>query len=151
MPCRWRWKKEWPRRRRLRKAAGSNGSFPRALRTGRSLFCLSLARIIMLAGQIEWILLITGLATAGALGLFLAPVPMTKMLFGQAPPDALSLLVVRHFALLVCLVGALLVSAADHAEIRVPTLMVAIVEKAAFALAMFISPFRRRPPILLMA
>src|SRR5579859_1169852 len=84
-------------------------------------------RTMMLASQIEWILLITGLATAGALVLFLAPVPMMKMLFGQAPSDALSLLIARHWGLLVCLVGGLLTYAAYHAEIRVPTLTVAIV------------------------
>ena len=104
----------------------------------------------MLAAQIEMILLITGLATAGALVLFLAPVPMMKMLFGQAPSDALSLLIARHWGLLVCLVGALLIYAAYHAEIRVPTLIVAIVEKTAFALGMFVSPFRGRPTVLVM-
>ena len=105
----------------------------------------------MLAAKIEWILLITGLATAGALVLFLAPVTMMTMLFGQAPADALSLIIARHWGLLVCLVGALLVYAAYHAEIRVPTMVVAIVEKAAFALGIFISPFRRRTPVLVMA
>ena len=105
----------------------------------------------MLAAQIELILLITGLATAGALVLFLAPVTMMKMLFGQTPDDALSLLIARHWGLLVCLVGALLIYAAYHAEIRVPTLIVAIVEKAAFALGMLISPFRRRRVVLVMA
>src|SRR6266478_1280956 len=98
----------------------------------------------MLAAPIELTLLITGLATASALGLFLAPVAMMKMLFGQASSDALSLLIARHWGLLVCLVGALLTYAAYHAEIRVPTLIVAIVEKAAFALGIFVSPFRRR-------
>ena len=105
----------------------------------------------MLAARIELILVLTGLATAGALVLFLAPATMVKMLFGQAPSDALSLVFVRHWGLLVCLVGALLMYAAYHAEVRVPTLIVAIVEKAAFALGMFISPFRRRPPVLVMA
>ena len=105
----------------------------------------------MLAAHIEWILLITGFATAGALVLTLAPVTMLKMLFGQAPSDALSLLIARHWGLLVCLVGALLVYAASHAESRVPTLIVAIVEKVAFALGMFLSPFRRRPAVLVMA
>jgi hypothetical protein len=105
----------------------------------------------MLAAQIELILLITGLATAGALVLFLAPVTMMKMLFGQAPSDALSLLIARHWGLLICLVGALLIYAAYHAEIRVPTLIVASAEKAAFAFGMFISPFRQRPTVLVMA
>src|ERR1700731_3825273 len=101
----------------------------------------------MLDAQIVPILLITGLATAGALVLFLAPVTMMKMLFGQAPSDALSLIIARHWGLLVSLVGALLIYAAYHAEVRVPTLMVAITEKAAFALGMFLSPFRRRPAV----
>lgn len=105
----------------------------------------------MLSAQIELILWITGLATAGALVLFLAPVTMMKLLFGQAPSDARSLLIVRHWGLLICLVGALLIYAAYHVEVRVPTLMVAIVEKAVFALGVFISPFRRRRAVLVMA
>jgi hypothetical protein len=105
----------------------------------------------MLAGQIDLILLLTGLATSGAVVLFLAPAAMMKMLFGQAPADTLSLLIGRHWGLLVCLVGALLVFAAYHGETRVPTLIVAVVEKAAFALGVFISPFRRRPAVLGMA
>jgi hypothetical protein len=105
----------------------------------------------MLAAHIEVILLLTGLATAGALVLFLAPVTMLKLLFGQAPSDALSLLLARQWGLLVCLVGALLMYAAYHAEVRVPTLIVAIVEKVAFALGVSISPFHRRPTVLVMA
>jgi hypothetical protein len=105
----------------------------------------------MLAAQIELILLITGLATAGALVMFLAPVTSMRMLYGQSPSDALGLVIARHWGLLVCLVGALLIYAAYHAEIRVPTLIVAIAEKAAFSLGMFSSPFHRRPTVLVMA
>ena len=105
----------------------------------------------MLAAHIEWVLLLTGLATTGALVLCLAPGTMMKMIFGQAPSDALSLLIVRHWGLLVGLVGVLLIYAAHHPEMRVPTLTVAIVEKAAFALGVFISPFRCRPVVVGMA
>jgi hypothetical protein len=105
----------------------------------------------MIAAHIELILLLTGLATAGALVLFLAPGTMLKLLFGQAPADALGLLLARHWGLLVGLVGALLIYAAPHAEVRVPTLIVAIGEKAAFALGVLTSPFRRRPTALVMA
>ena len=105
----------------------------------------------MPATQIDLILVLTGLATASALVLFLAPVTMMRMLFGQAPSDALSILIVRHWGLLVGLVGTLLIYAAYHAEIRVPTLIVAIVEKAAFALDVFLSPFYRRPTVFVMA
>jgi len=105
----------------------------------------------MLAPQIELILLLTGLATTAALVLFLAPVTAMKMLFGQAPSDLLSILIARHWGLLVGLVGVLLVYAAYHAEIRVPTLIVAIVEKVVFAVGAFLSPFRRRPMVLVAA
>jgi hypothetical protein len=56
----------------------------------------------------ELMLLITGLVTAGVLVVFVAPVRAMKMLFGQAPSDALSLLIARHWGLLVFLVGACL-------------------------------------------
>jgi hypothetical protein len=72
-------------------------------------------------------------------------------MLGQAYSDALSLLIVRHWGLLVGLVGTLLIYAAYHPEIRVPTLIVAIVEKAAFALGVFLSPFHRRPTVFVMA
>ena len=65
----------------------------------------------MIAAHIELILLLTGLATAGALVLFLAPCSMLKLLFGRAPADALDLLLARHWGLLVGLVGALLILA----------------------------------------
>jgi hypothetical protein len=105
----------------------------------------------MLAAQIDLILLITGLATAGVLVVSLAPVPVMKVLFGQAPSDALSLFIARHWGLLVSLVGGLLIYAAYHAEVRVPTLIVAMVEKAALVLGLLISPFRQRPTVLTMA
>src|SRR5262245_38445086 len=105
----------------------------------------------MLAAHIELILLITGLATAGILVVFVAPVPVMTVLFGQAPSDALSLFIVRHWGLLVFLVGALLIYAAYHPEVRVPTLIVAIVEKVALVLGLLISPFRRRPTVLAVA
>ena len=105
----------------------------------------------MLAAHVELILLLTGLATAGALALFLAPVTTMKVLFGQAPGDPLNVSIARHWALLIFLVGGLLVYAAFHPEIRVPTLVLAIVEKAAFALGMLTSPLRRRAAVLCMA
>jgi hypothetical protein len=105
----------------------------------------------LLAAQIELILTITGLATAGALVLVVAPVPMMKMLFGQAPADSLGLNIARHWALLIFLVGVLIVYAAYHDEIRRPTLIVAVVEKAAFVAGILISPLRRRKAVMVMA
>ena len=105
----------------------------------------------MLAAHIELILSVTGLATASVLVVFLAPVPVMKVLFGQSPSDTLSLLIVRHWGLLICLVGALIIYAAYHAEVRVPTLIIAIAEKVVLVLGLLISPFRQRPTVLAMA
>jgi hypothetical protein len=120
------------------------------MRGARLFIICNLTRTTMLAAHIELILLITGLVTAGVLVVFLAPATMMKMLFGQAPSDAASLFIVCHWGLVVCLVGALLVYAAYHPEVRVPTLIVAIVEKAAIALGLLISPLRSRPALLAM-
>ncbi|HVS37135.1 MAG TPA: hypothetical protein VMS17_16355 [Gemmataceae bacterium] len=105
----------------------------------------------MLAAHAELILLITGLATAGALALVVAPAPLMKRVFGQAPADPLGVSIARHWALLIFLVGALVVYAAYRPEVRVPTLIVAVVEKAAFVVLMLTSPLRRRPAVMVMA
>jgi hypothetical protein len=105
----------------------------------------------MPAAHIDLILLITGLATAGVLVVFLAPATMIKMLFGQPLPGVLSLLIARHWGLLVALVGALLIYAAYHAEVRVPAMLMAIAEKVPFVLSLLMSPFRGRPAVLAMA
>jgi hypothetical protein len=102
----------------------------------------------MVAAHIEAILLITGLATAGAFAMVLFPVPAMKLVFGQAPSDALSLLIARHWGLLICLVGALVAYAAYHDEVRVPALIIAISEKAALVLGLLKSPIRLRPTVL---
>jgi hypothetical protein len=97
----------------------------------------------MLVSHIELILLLTGLATSGALVMCLAPTLALKTLFGKASSDAVSLLIARHWGLLIFLVGALLIYAAYHAEIRVSALVLASAEKTAFALGVFASPLRR--------
>lgn len=105
----------------------------------------------MLAAHIQLILLITGIITAGLLVVFVAPAPVMKLLFGQAPSDSLSHFVARHWGLLVCLVGALLIYAAYHPEVRVPILIVAIIEKVALVIGLLMLPFRRRPTALAVA
>ncbi len=105
----------------------------------------------MVVAHVEWILIVTGLATAGALALVVAPVAIMRAVFGQSPSDSLSLIIARHWALLIFLVGGLIVYAAYRPDIRVPTLFVAVVEKVVFAAAMLTSPFRRRPAVRVIA
>ena len=51
----------------------------------------------MLVAHTSMVLPLTGLATARAIGLFLAPDTMTRMLFRHTPADALSFLIARHW------------------------------------------------------
>jgi hypothetical protein len=105
----------------------------------------------MIAAHIQLILLITGLATASALAVFLAPVATMKMLFGQAPSDPISLAIARHWGLLIFCFGALLVYAAYHPEVRMPTLVLASLEKIVLAIGVLTSSLRRRPTALIVA
>lgn len=105
----------------------------------------------MIAAHIQLILLITGLATASALAVFLAPVVTMKMLFGQAPSDPISLAIARHWGLLIFCFGVLLIYAAYHPEVRTPTLVLASLEKIVLATGVLTSSLRRRPTALVVA
>jgi hypothetical protein len=105
----------------------------------------------MVAAHIELILLTTGVATACALPLCLAPVTAMQIIFGQAPSDPITLNLARHWGLLIFCFGILLIYAAYHPEVRTIVLTLATLEKAAFATGVFTSPWRRRPLALFMA
>ena len=74
-----------------------------------------------------------------------------KMLFGQAPSDPISLAIAQHWGLLLFGVGALLVYAAYHPEVRTPTLVLASLEKIVFAIGVLTSSLRRGPTALIVA
>ncbi len=90
------------------------------------------------------VLIVTGLLTAAAgIGLF-APRVLLSVLLGLETDDATTLLVARHWSLLVAIVGGLLVYAGYNAEIRTPTMVVGAVEKLALATLVFAGPLRKR-------
>jgi hypothetical protein len=93
------------------------------------------------------ILLVTGVLTLAAGGLLLAPGAGLRLVFGTRSADALTLALTRHWGLLVGLVGCLLVYASYHVEIRVPVMVVAVVEKFALGL-IFGTALPRRPMLL---
>jgi hypothetical protein len=84
----------------------------------------------MITAWIEPILIITGLATMGAIALLLLPKPGLKLFLGIDTTEPSILWMARHWGLLVFLVGALLVYSAFTPVIRTPVLLVAIAEKA---------------------
>ena len=85
----------------------------------------------MIGAHIELILIVTGAITAIALVQFIAPAPVLRMIYGEAPTDEVGLAVARHWGLLTSLVGALLIYAAFHPSVRGPVMVVAVIEKAA--------------------
>ena len=99
----------------------------------------------MIGAHIELILIVTGALTAIALLQFIAPAPVLRMIFGEAPTDNVGLAVARHWGLLIFLVGALLVYAAFHSSIRGPVMIVAVIEKAALGLGVFGTALRTHP------
>jgi hypothetical protein len=101
--------------------------------------------------QTKLILLLSGLATSSAFVMFLAPTATMKLLFGRAATDSVSILIARHWGLLISLIGALLIYAAYHVEMQASTLVIAGVEKAAFALGIVMSPDCRNRPVAFLA
>ena len=100
----------------------------------------------MIGAHIELILIVTGALTAIALLQFIAPASVLRMIYGEAPTDEVGLAVARHWGLLIFLVGALLVYAAFHPSVRVPAMVVAVIEKAALGLGVFGTSLRTHPP-----
>lgn len=80
----------------------------------------------------------------GACAAVLAPVAILRFLFGERDPDSLTVMITRHWGLLVALVGGLLVYAGYHAEARLPVMIAAVSEKLAIGALVFSSPLRRR-------
>ena len=99
----------------------------------------------MIGMHIEIILIVTGATTAMALALFIAPAPVSRIIYGATPTEVVGIAMVRHWGLLVFLVGVLLIYAAFHPEVREPVVVVAAIEKIAFSLGIFGTPLRRYP------
>jgi hypothetical protein len=97
---------------------------------------------VSVAAAIEPILLVSGIVTAGAIAAFLAPRAVARLLFGIELDSAASLLVTRHWGLLVSLVGCLIAYAAYAPALRYPILIVAVVEKAVLIGLFFVGGVR---------
>ena len=100
----------------------------------------------MIATHIQLILIITGAATALAIGQFIAPSPLLRQIYGHAPDDAMSLMLARHWGLLVGCVGLLLIYAAFHPPVRAPVMIFAVIEKVALGASILGTKLRQQPP-----
>ena len=91
----------------------------------------------MIGTHIEIILIFTGATTAMALAQFIAPASVSRIIYGAAPTEVVGITLVRHWGILVFLVGVLLIYAAFHPAVREPVTVVAAVEKNRFRLGYF--------------
>ena len=105
----------------------------------------------MIATHIELILIVTGAATATMLSQFFAPLQMLRLIFGEAPTDRVSLVLARHWALLIFCVGALLIYAAFYPPVRAPILVVAVIEKVALGVCVLGRSLRRQGIVAVLA
>jgi hypothetical protein len=105
----------------------------------------------MITEHIQLIMVIIGLMTMGSLVFFLAPGVLGKRLLGITEISPGLILLARHWAFLVSLVGAFLVYAAFDPPCRFPALLMAILEKIVFAGLVFLGPFKTSRPAQLAA
>jgi hypothetical protein len=100
----------------------------------------------MIAAHIQLVLIVTGAATALALGQFVAPSRLLRLVYGKAPTDAAGLMLARQWGLLVCGVGILLIYAAFYPPLRVPVMIFAVVEKVALGASILGTALRQQGP-----
>jgi hypothetical protein len=98
----------------------------------------------MLASSIGWILVTSGVITAGAgLAALLFPHFFLRIGFGVESPASSTVFFVRHWGVLIFVVGALIVYSAYVQTVRAPVLVAAAIEKFAIGLLTFFGPMKR--------
>jgi len=98
----------------------------------------------VIATHIELILIVTGAATATMLSQFFAPLPVLRLIYGEAPTDGVSVALARHWGLLIFCVGALLIYAAFYPPVRVPILVFAVIEKIGLGVCVLGTSLRKQ-------
>jgi hypothetical protein len=106
----------------------------------------------MLESSIAWILIVSGAITAGAgLAALLFPHLFLRLGFEVEGPGSLTLFFVRHWGVLIAVVGALIVYAAYAPAVRAPVLAAAALEKFAIGFLIFFGPVKRTGAMSLIA
>lgn len=101
---------------------------------------------MIIAENIEGVLLVTGVITALPILLFLFPTAGLKHLFKLGINDSAGRFFARHWGLMAFSVALLLMYASRHPELRQPVMLVALIEKAglvAMILAQWNQPHTR--------
>ena len=106
----------------------------------------------MLASSIESILVASGIITAGAgLAALLFPHLFLRSGFEVESPITPLVFFVRHWGVLIFVIGALIVYSAYHPTVRAPILTAAAIEKFGIGLLTFFGPLKRTTAMTAMA
>src|SRR5215472_8815939 len=102
----------------------------------------------MLASSIGWILVASGIITAGAgLAALLFPHLFLRFGFGVESPMGSFVFFVRHWGVLIFAVAGLIVYSAYAPTVRAPVLAASAIEKFAIGLLTFFGPMKRTTPM----
>lgn len=96
----------------------------------------------ILVDNIQWVLLVCGLATFSLVQGVVAPKAIWRTWFGETDPSAAAVMVLRSWSSMVAINGALLMYAAFTPDVRPPVLIAAGVGKAIFV-ALIVSDAKR--------
>ena len=98
----------------------------------------------MLVSSIARILVASGVITAGAgLAALFSPHLLLRLGFGVEDPASSAVFFVRHWGVLIFVVGGLIVYSAYAPVTRTPVLIAAAIEKFAIGLLVFFGPIKR--------
>jgi hypothetical protein len=98
----------------------------------------------LLTSSIQWILVASGVITAGGgVAALVFPHLFLRLGFGVENPDSSAVFFVRHWGVLICAVAGLIVYAAYAPATRTPVLVAAALEKFAMGLVIFFGPVKR--------
>jgi hypothetical protein len=100
----------------------------------------------MISNHIQLILIVTGAFTAVAFGQFVAPSKLLRLIYGETQADAASVMLARHWGLLVGCVGLLLIYAAFEPTVRAYFMIFAVAEKVALGALILGSDLRQQSP-----
>jgi hypothetical protein len=100
--------------------------------------------------NIDWVLVVSGLATCSMLLMAAAPRFSMRFIFDEVAEGPVAALIARSWGAMIFASGVMLIYAAYHAEVRLPVLLYSIAGKLGFAALVFLTPaFRSRMAALL--
>ena len=95
--------------------------------------------------NIDWILIVSGLATCSMLAMALAPRWATELIFGEEVSGAIANVVARTWGAMIFASGVALVCSAYVPAIRVPVMLLSVAGKLSFSATVLAQDLRGKP------